>query len=49
MADSQLDDDLFNRSPSHGEENEILLLNEMELNILTSVECSLKIGENFHT
>jgi len=45
MADSQLDDDLFDMSPSHGEENEILLSNEMELNILASVEHQLNIGE----
>jgi hypothetical protein len=39
MANSQLDDDLFNKSPSHGEKNEILLSNEMELNILANVKC----------
>ncbi len=38
MADSQLDDDLFDESPSHGEENEILLSNEVELNILANVK-----------
>jgi hypothetical protein len=45
MANSQLDDDLFNMSPSHGKENEILLSNEMKFNILTSVERRFKIGE----
>jgi len=47
MANSQLDDDLFNKSPSHGEKNEILLSNEMELNILANVKCRFNFGENF--
>jgi hypothetical protein len=38
MTNSQLDDDLFDESPSHGEENEILLSNEVELNILANVK-----------
>jgi hypothetical protein len=46
MTNSQLDDDLFNEL-SHGEENEILLSNEVELNILANVECRLNIGEFF--
>jgi hypothetical protein len=41
-----LDDDLFDWSTSHGEEKEILLSNEVELNILVSVECQLNIREN---
>jgi hypothetical protein len=47
MVDSQLDDDLFDKSPSHGEENEILLSNEVELNILANVECRFNIVEIF--
>ncbi len=47
MANSQLDDDLFNRSTSHGEENEIVLSNEVEFNILASVGRQLNIGEFF--
>jgi len=47
MANSQSDDDLFNRLTSLGEENKILLSNEVEFNILTSVECQFNIGEIF--
>jgi hypothetical protein len=47
MADSQLDDDLFDESPSHGKENEVLLSNEVELDILANVECQFNIGEFF--
>lgn len=49
MANSQLDDDLFNKSPSHGEKNEILLSNEMEFNILANVKCRFKVWGNFFT
>jgi hypothetical protein len=47
MADSQLDDDLFDESPSHGEENETLLSNEVEFNILTNVKRRVNFGEMF--
>jgi hypothetical protein len=47
MENSQLDDDLFNKSPSHGENNEILLSNEMELNILANRKCRFNFGEFF--
>lgn len=43
-----MDDDLFDGSTSHGEENKILLSNEVEFNILASVECQLNIREKIH-
>jgi hypothetical protein len=47
MADSQLDDDLFDKSPSHGKDNEIMLSNEVKFNILTNVKCRFNFGEFF--
>jgi hypothetical protein len=38
---------MFNDSPSHGEENEILLSNEVELNILANVKHQLNFEEIF--
>jgi hypothetical protein len=47
MINSQLDDDLFDESPSHEEDNEIFLSNEVELNILANVKYQFNIGEFF--